>query len=305
MKNKSKSILASMGMLFTAIIWGFAFVVVKDVVSTVSPIYMLAFRFTIASLGLAIVFFKHFKRLNASTLLHGAVIGFIIFLAYLFQTIGIKYTTAGNNAFLTTLYVVLVPLILWIFTKRAPGIHIIVASVLAIIGIGFLSLQDDFFINKGDWLTILCSLGFALQMILIALYNQTDDVILLTILQIFFAAFFSWIVAPFAEGPIPLTALQEPVALQSILYLGIGSTLIGFLLQNLCQKFVSPPVVAIFLSLESLFGVIFAVIFLHEPFTLRMFIGCTLMFVAILLAETGFTFVPKLKKRKTDSKTTL
>ena len=92
MEKKTQSFLASCGMLVTAMIWGFAFVVVKDVVSVIPPVYMIAFRFTIAGAGLIIVFFNRLKKLTLSVFIHGCFIGVFLFLAYLVQTIGIQYT---------------------------------------------------------------------------------------------------------------------------------------------------------------------------------------------------------------------
>lgn len=298
MRQKTITILSSIGMLVTTAIWGLAFVVVKDAVDDVPPVYMMAFRFTIASVGLAIVFAKKFKQLNSSILLHGGIIGLCLFLAYLLQTIGIQYTTAGKNAFLTTVYVILVPLILWIFTQRFPGFHIIIASILAIIGIALLTLQESFLMNKGDVLTLFCGIFFALQIIFIARYNATEDAILLTVLQLMIAAILSWILAPFFDGSIPLQQMTNSKTLFSILYLGVFSTLIAFLLQNICQKYTPTSIAAIFLSLEAFFGMLFSCIFLKESLTIHMIWGCILLFIAIILAETGFSFWGNLFKRE-------
>lgn len=301
MKKNTITILASIGMLVTTAIWGFAFVVVKDTVDKVPPVYMMAFRFTIASVGLAVLTIKKFKRLTRSVYLHGTIIGLCLFLAYLLQTIGIQYTSAGKNAFLTAVYVIFVPLILWIFSHRFPGLHIIVASVMAMIGIALLTLQESLVMNKGDVMTLFCGIFFALQIIFIARYNATEDAILLTVLQLATAALLSWILAPFLDGPAPFPQLENTRTLFSILYLGIFSTLLAFLLQNICQKYTPTSVAAIFLSLEAFFGVLFSWIFLQEILTPPMLAGCVILFLAIVLAETGFSlFNPKkwLKKKK-------
>ena len=297
MRKNTITILSSIGMLATTAIWGFAFVVVKDAVDDVPPVYMMAFRFTIAAVGLSIIFARKFKHLTGSILLHGGIIGLCLFLAYLLQTIGIQYTTAGKNAFLTTVYVILVPLILWAFTQHFPGFHIIIASILAIIGIALLTLQENLVMNRGDVLTLFCGVFFALQIIFIARYNAAEDAILLTVLQLAVAAILSWLFAPFFEGSIPFRQLENSRTLLSILYLGIFSTLIAFLLQNLCQKYTPTSIAAIFLSLEAFFGMLFSWIFLKETLTITMILGCVLLFIAIILAETGFPFMGKFFKR--------
>lgn len=292
--NKSQAItfIASFGMLLTAAIWGFAFVVVKDSLDVVPPIYMLSFRFTIAGIVLALICIKKLALLNKTILLHGSVLGFFLFIAYAFQTIGCQYTTAGKNAFLTTIYVILVPLFLWILTKQQPKPQTIIAAFIALVGIALLSLQEDFSINKGDLLTIFCSIGFSLHMIFIAHYNATEDAVLLTILQIFFAALFSWITAPFIDGSFPLYVFHNSKTIFSLLYLGIFSTMIAFFLQNICQKYTPTPIASLFLSFESVFGVIFSCIFLKEILTRKMILGCMLLFCAVILSEL------KIKKQK-------
>lgn len=291
MGQKSITILSSIGMLITTAIWGFAFVVVKNTVDSVPPVYMMAFRFTIAAGGLVLLIPKKFRKLNGSILVHGIIIGICLFLAYLLQTIGIQYTTAGKNAFLTAVYVILVPLILWIFTRRFPGFHIIVAALMAMVGIALLTLQENLTMNKGDVLTLFCGIFFALQIIFIARYNATEDAILLTVLQLAVAAILSWICAPFFDGPVPLGELARTKTLLSILYLGLFSTLLAFLLQNICQKYTPTSVAAIFLSLEAFFGVLFSWLVLEEQMTPPMIGGCILLFAAIVLAETGFSFL--------------
>ncbi|MBO5235563.1 MAG: EamA family transporter [Spirochaetaceae bacterium] len=298
MTDNAKTLFASFGMLLTAAIWGFAFVVVKDSLDIVPPIYMMAFRFTIASVVLSLVFFNKFKLSTKKILLHGFILGVLLFLAYAFQTIGCLYTTAGKNAFLTAIYVILVPFFLWIMTKRKPGIHVIFAALIALVGIGLLTLQSDFSVNIGDLLTLICGIGYAFHMIFISRFNKTEDPILLTILQLFTAAILSWIFSPIWDGGFPKEVFYSSKAIYSLLYLGLISTMIAFFLQNLCQKYTPPTIAALLLSLESVFGVLFSCIFLKEPLTTTMVIGCILIFFAIILAETKFSFLLKKNKDK-------
>ncbi|MCI8466076.1 MAG: DMT family transporter [Lachnospiraceae bacterium] len=286
--------LANLGMAFAALIWGFAFVVVKDSVDSVPPVYMLAFRFTIAFIGLLLVFYKKLPKITKSDLICGSFLGFWLFISYFFQTVGIQYTTAGKNAFLTTIYVVIVPFLHWVINKKKPDWYCIVAAFLIIAGIGLLSLQGDMTINIGDILTIICGFGYAFHMIYIDKYTEIHDPVFLTILQIGMAALFSWIMAPFFDGGFP-TAVFSWRYLSGMLYLGIGSTMVAFLLQNVCQKYTTPTSASLFLSLESVFGVLFSLIFLKEYLTARMTAGCVLIFIAIIMAETKFSF---LKRRR-------
>lgn len=285
MTNKTISIISSIGLLFVTIIWGFAFVVVKNSLDYIPPIYMMAFRFSIAALVLSLIFINKFKNMNKATFLHGIGIGVFLALAYAFQTIGCQYTTAGKNAFLTTIYVILVPFLNWFIAKQKPDIYSIIAAFLSIIGIGFLSLRGDLTINIGDFLTLICGLCYALHIVYIARYSSNDDPILLTILQLATTAVLSWIFAPIMDGPFPLQGLQADGVIISMLYLGLLSTMAAFLLQNICQKYTPPSMAALLMSFESVFGVIFSVIFLKEILTTKSIIGFALMFSAILISE--------------------
>ena len=107
--NRKTRILASIGLLGAAMIWGFSFVIVKNSLDIVPTIYMLAFRFTIATIALAAIFWKKLKGLNKKIVSEGFILGALLFISYLLQTEGCKYTTAGKNAFLTTVYIIVVP----------------------------------------------------------------------------------------------------------------------------------------------------------------------------------------------------
>ncbi|MBU9725314.1 DMT family transporter [Diplocloster modestus] len=294
-QEKKISIAASFGLLSAAIIWGFAFVIVKSSLDVIPPVYMLAFRFTIASAGLALIFHKKFRALNKKLWEHGAILGLFLFLSYLFQTIGCQYTTAGKNAFLTTIYVVLVPFLHWIFNKKKPDRYCVIAAFMSVAGIGLLSLQGDLTMNIGDVLTLICGFGYAIHIVFIDRYTEMEDPVLLTVLQLGFAAVFSWILAPILDGSFPAGALR-PDMIAGMLYLGLLSTMVAFLLQNVGQKYTKPSTAALLLSMESVFGIIFSMIFLGEELTLKMAAGCILIFTAVIMAETKLEF---FKRKKT------
>lgn len=288
MNKRSTQVFASLGLLLTAAVWGFAFVVVKDSLDYVGSVYMVAIRFSIAAIGLAIIFCKRLKKIDKKHLLMGGVTGLFLFLAYLVQTIGCSYTTAGKNAFLTTIYVILIPLIGWPLYKKRPQWHVFLAAGLSLTGIGLLALGGDDIsgINIGDILTLLCGLFFALHILWTEKCNKEGcDTIIITMLQFAFAAFFGWILAPFMDGAFPIAAIQTPKVVLSMLYLGLFSSMICFSLQNIGLKYVQSSLASLFLSFESVFGVLFSTIFLHETLTLKMAVGCALIFSAIVIAE--------------------
>ena len=296
MNQKTTSFLASVGLVITAAILGFAFVVVKDSLDYIGAVYMFAIRYSLAAVVMGLIFIKKWRMMDARYLRHGLITGIFLFTAYTTQTIGCDYTTAGKNAFLTTVYVILIPLISWLLYKKRPGWYVFVAAIMSLTGIGLLALGtgDTAGLNLGDGLTLVCGLFYALHIIWTARYNeQGDDPLFLTLLQFVVCALLGWVLAPLYDGAFPVAGIQNPRVILSMLYLGLFSTMLCFSLQNIGLKYVQSSLASLFLSFESVFGVLFSTIFLHEKITLRMTAGCILIFVAVVLAETKFQFRTK------------
>ncbi|MCR5288999.1 MAG: DMT family transporter [Treponema sp.] len=290
MKNKLISTFAGAGLLLTACIWGVAFVVVKDSLDYVPPIYMLAFRFSIAAVGLLLAYFSRLNKLDALLWRHGAMLGLYLFLGYAFQTVGCDYTSAGKNAFLTTVYVIIVPILAWVFQKKRPHLFVFIAAVMSLTGIAMLALgtdalSDTLHINIGDILTLICGFFYAIHILFVSIWSQKQDPLLLTVVQFIVAAILSWIMAPLFDGAFPYAALHSFHVVGSMLYLGVLSTLVCFVLQNVGLKYVPPFLATICLSMESVFGVLFSVLLLGEILTPRMIVGCVLLFAAILFVQ--------------------
>ena len=283
------SFFSSFGLLLTAAIWGFGFVVVKDSLDYVGAFYLVALRYTLAAVIMALVIGKRWKKINFRYLRHGLLSGCFLGLGYLSQTVGCAYTTAGKNAFLTTIYVILIPLFTWFLYKKRPGWHVFVAALLSITGIGLLALGtgDAKAINKGDVFTLICGVFYALHIIWTEKYNrQKDDILLLTNLQFITATILAWLMAPFFDGKMSLSVLMDSKVIISILYLGLFATMLCFNFQNIGLKYVKSSLASLFLGFESVFGVLFSAIILHEALTLRMILGCVLIFGAVILAQS-------------------
>lgn len=281
-----KSILADISMFMTAIFWGGGFVAVKDALNNVSPFYMMSIRFTFAFLILSVIFLKRIKALKKKDLINGFIVGIFLFAGFAAQTIGMKYTTAGKNAFLTATNVVMVPFLYWIVKKKYPGIRAIAAAALTLLGIGLLTLNNGIIsINNGDFLTILCALFFAMHIVAVGHYTEVTDAIVLSIIQLGTAGLFSIFCALIFEPAISSRSVFQTNTLFPLFYLIIFSTMLAFLIQNAAQKYTPPTHAAIILCLESVFGSIFSVLFLGETFSATMIIGCLVIFSAVLLSE--------------------
>ena len=280
-------VLSVLGLILTTMIWGGSFVVMKNSVDILEPTFLLAVRFTIAALALVFVFHNNLKNRNKDSLRCGLILGVLLELSYLFQTYGIKYTTASKNAFITTLYVILVPFLHWGISKKRPKMKNLAAAVMAVIGLALLTLEGDLGINLGDFLTLLCGLCFALHMVYIDKFTEKHDPIFLTIVQIAVVGICNWLLVPVFDGmdAYNFQALMDKDLIIGLLYLAIFSTMVGFLLQNVCQKYLSANTTALLLSMESVFGALFSVMLLNEVLAGKMLLGCILMFLAVVVSE--------------------
>ncbi len=279
-----KKILSLAGVSLITLIWGYAFIIVKEAVDVMPVTYMLSARFSIAFIALSAIYFYKYKLLNMSYILQGLILGLLLYLMYYFQTYGCLYTTAGKNAFLTTIYVIIVPFINWLIVKSKPTKFNIIAGFMALTGIGLLSLNGDLSINIGDILTIICGFFVALHLIYVSKYAKTNDAILLSVLQLGFASLIGWIVV-IISGEAVETEIFTANIINSLLYLGILSTMVANVLQNVCQKYLSPSVTSLILSAESVVAMIFSVWLLGETLTVKMIIGCILIFTSICISE--------------------
>jgi drug/metabolite transporter (DMT)-like permease len=284
---------AKIALFVATLIWGSSFLVVKNSMDVMQPHMLLAFRFTIGGLLLCIIFHKRLKKLNKEYFIKGGILGTFLFIAYSLQTIGITDTTPGKNAFLTAIYCVLVPFFFWPVDRKKPDSFNVIAAFISIIGIGLVSLNGDLSIRMGDALTLASGVIYAIHIIAVAKFSGKRDPILLTIVQFGYAAIYSWVIGLLFED-IPTNWNTDSII--GILFLAVFATAGALLLQNIGQKYTHPAPAAIIMSLESVFGALFSVIFYHEVITTRLFIGFCLIFVAIIISETKLSFLFKRKK---------
>ena len=267
------------------IIWGSSFVIVKDVTNSMPPAWILVVRFTAAAIIMAVAFLKYrelyFERSHVG---FGLLFGLAMFLAYYTQTIGITDTTPGKNAFLTGTYCVIVPFLAWALVRRRPNRYNIVAAVLCIVGIGFISLDGSLTMRFGDAMTLVCAVFYALHIILVSQFAQGRNIYVLTMWQFAGVAICSLFVGGLFE-PMPDWAALPVDCWISLAYLAIACTTVALLFQNIGQAHIPPASAALLLSLEAVFGVAFSVALGAETLTLRIVFGFALVFAAIIISE--------------------
>jgi drug/metabolite transporter (DMT)-like permease len=279
----------------TAIIWGSGFVASAIALDHFTPYQILAGRFIIGTLILGVIFHKKVKNIDKSTMIKGAVLGIFLYLAFALQTVGLQYTTPSKNAFLTAVNVVIVPFIAFVMYKRKIDIYELVGAILAMIGVGVLSLKLSADINIGDLLTLGCAFGFAFHIFYTAKYVKHSDPILLTLIQMITAAIIGSIVVLF-KGETSVVMEKEGVF--SLLYLGVFSTTIAYLLQTVAQKMITETKAAIILSTESFWGMVFSIAILDEAMTIKMVLGAILILCAIIISETKLPFLKRKKLKE-------
>jgi len=292
-EKKKNAVLGRGALLFTTLIWGTSFVVLKNTLNSVPTLYILAFRFSGAAILLAVVFAKQLKNIDRQYIKNGIVLGLFLFAGYTVQTYGLYYSTPSKNAFLTAAYCVLVPFFSWFIYKKRPDKYNFIATVVCLVGVGFVSLKNDKTVEFGDLLTLCCSVFYAVHIVLTSKYIKGRSVALLTMLQFATAGVLSWVSA-LITTPFPTQISTGNI--WSIVYLCVMCTAVCFLCQTFGQKHTPPSTAAIILTLESVFGAAFSVLINHEVLTSKLYAGFALIFIAVLVCETKLNF---LKRKKT------
>ncbi|CAM3271479.1 DMT family transporter [Filibacter tadaridae] len=287
------------GLLITAIIWGSGFVASAVSLDYYTPYQILEGRFLIGALLLSVIFHKKLKGIKKSTLAKGALLGTFLYIAFALQTIGLQYTTPSKNAFLTSVNVIIVPFIGFILYKKKINLFELCGAVLAMLGVAVLSLKLTSEINSGDLLTLGCAVAFAFHIFYTSKYVKDEDPVLLTLIQMAVATGIGFIVVV-AKGEMSFSV--ESAGFVPLIYLGIFSTTLGFLLQTVAQKFITETKAAIILSTESFWGMVFSVVILSEVLTFKIIVGAMLILSAIVISETKLSFIKKIKLKKVATK---
>lgn len=287
--------MGEIALTITAIIWGSGFVASSISLEYFTPYQILAGRFLIGAIVLTVIFHKKLKNINKSTMIKGVVLGIFLYLAFALQTVGLQFTTPSKNAFLTAVNVVIVPFIAFVIYKRKIDMYELMGAILAMVGVGILSLKLSAEINIGDLLTLGCAFGFAFHIFFTAKYVKDSDPVSLALIQMMTAAIIGMIVVLF-KGETSFVIEKE--GMFSLLYLGIFSTTLAYLLQTVAQKMITETKAAIILSTESFWGMVFSVAILDETMTIKMVIGAILILTAIIISETKMPFLKKNKLKE-------
>ncbi len=277
-----KKYLAIAGLIAVTVIWGGGFVASDIALESLRPFQIMAIRFLLASVLMGAASIRELKGIDFKEIRAGILMGCALFVGFAFQIVGLQYTTPSKNAFLTALNVVMVPFIAFLILKKKISMKSIAGAVMAIFGVGLLSLDQDLSLGIGDALTLVCAVGFAFQIFFTSEFVKKYRAVVLNFVQMLTAVLLS-IVSLFLFGETEFHVTTQ--GWLSVLYLGVISTALCYLLQTASQKYVDETKAAIILSMESVFGTIFSILILHEQVTVRMICGCVIILAAVIVSN--------------------
>ncbi|MBQ6976223.1 MAG: DMT family transporter [Selenomonadaceae bacterium] len=276
-------------LLGASFFWGTTFVAQMSGMDGLGPFSYAAARYFIGFLAmLAVMYFTHEERLRERRagkygrgFLAGIFCGIFLFLASSFQQVAMLYTTAGKAAFITCLYIIFVPLASKLIGKKIRTENWI-GAFLAITGLYFLSIGEEFTVNFGDFLLLIGAVFWTLQIMAIDKVAKKVDTIDLSTSQVFVTALLSFIVMMIFENPTWGAIFN---AAFPIFYGGVMSSGVAFTLQIYGQKYAEPSAAAILMSFESIFGALSGWLLLGEVMSGREIFGCVLMLAGIIVTQ--------------------
>lgn len=286
----TRQIKADLAILSITVVWGSSFVLMKNITGSIPFYAFLSLRFTVASVILCLIFHKALKGIKPQAVFHGCILGLMLFGGMALQYIGLEYTTASKSAFVTGLNVVMVPVFSAFILKKMPPVNAIIGVILATAGLFVLSGGFSESWNKGDTLTLLCAVCFALQIIFIDKFAAKTDTRQLAVIQILSAAvFYSVLWLGFGMYK-PISMTMDSWVIGTILYTGAMGTALAFGVQTIAQKFTTPTRAALIIACEPVFGAVFAVTMpdrwgATESLSLETILGCLLILSGMLVTE--------------------
>lgn len=289
-RNRLYMLLGDLGILIVALIWGTTNVVIRDALEGITPLWFSGLRFAIAWVTVMIFFGKRAFRLPKETRLKSTFLGMVFICAYLCAAIGLVYTTAGNQSFIISMSVVLVPISVWALTRKFPGWHVVLSVLLCTAGMCGLMLDGNLTVNLGDLLSFAACVFVTVYILLVQKYVKGVDPYALTCWQAFGGMLIALVVAAIFE---PFPANVPLRAWLAIIHTGTIGFALTLVIQTVAQKYTNATHVAILLSTAGVFGSVAGVIFINEPMTLRIFMASAMILTGVITVEA----VPVIRKR--------
>jgi len=283
-------------LLSLTIIWGSTFVLTKFILENASPFVYVAVRFFIASLLFAALFFRRLRTISKDAVVKGLVLGVLLFLGFMLQTIGMKFTTASKSAFVTGLMVVFTPIFQLVIERKAPKIGNIIGVALIAIGLYLLTSPKGSEFNIGDALTLVCAVLFSIYTVYLDIFGKEHDPAHLTFIQFASTTILAAIAIPFLEtAHLNLTFNF----LLNLAYLAVMPTVVALYVMAKYQKYTTPTRSAIIYSMEPPVAAIFAFFIIGEQIGMIGVIGGVLILFGLIVSELSDVIFTR-KKEKLD-----
>lgn len=275
---------AELTLLLLTFFWGITFPLVKIALNFCSPFLFLAIRFAIGTLIIWIIYSKKLGFMDKASLRAGIIIGIFLFLGFAFQTVGLKYTASSKSAFITGLFVIMVPPLSVLMVKEKPKLFSLIGVVLALSGLWLMTKPKGSEFNFGDLLTLFCAISFSFQVIYVQIYSKTFDFEKLTFVQLLTTTALS----------IPSMFLFETIKfvydsnlLSAIVITALFATALGLTIQNRMQKDTTATKASVIYTMEPVFAAVFSYLLLDEIFGLVGIVGAFLILSGMLCSELG------------------
>ena len=290
---KKKQFLGSVLLLVTAVIWGMAFAFQRVGMEHIGPVTFTASRMTLSAVAVSVfaVFCKgetgykdenEKRRYSSATVIGGICCGVFLTSASIMQQAGIVYTTAGKAGFITSLYMLLVPVVSFVLFKKHHAVNVWIAVAIGLIGMYLLCMSESLTLSMGDGLVFICAVLFCGHILCCDHFAGRGNPVRISAVQFITGTVISWIAAFIMESP-DIGDIME--AIVPVLYCGIASGGIGYTLQIIGQKYTEPAIAALIMSLESVFAVIGGAVILGETMSPRETAGCIIIFLAIIIVQ--------------------
>ncbi len=280
-----KILFADLVLLLLNILWGYCFLVIKDLLVELKPFQIITLRFLIPSLFLVPIYFGSFLKLNQSDLKNFLLTSIALGLGFSFQTLGMQFSSPSKAGVFTGMLVVFVPFVYYFVSKKKISNRILIGTIFSFLGLGLFSLNDikSYFFQLGDFLLISCAIIYAVHIVLNDFSFQKNP----NINENSFASFqiltsgFIGLVFTLSFEKIPSSISLKSIYL--ILFLAFFGSFIAYFIQTWAQKISPPSHVGILLCTESIFVCIFSYFLLDEVFGLEKILGTLILTFGILL----------------------
>jgi len=292
-KLSPRSTIAILLLILTTVLWGTSFIITKNITQDLPVFLYLGIRFLIGLIGF-IPFILHLKHLNKKIVIMAFTTGFLFFFGMIFQTYGLQSTTAGKTGFITGLSTVMVPFLVWLGSRKRLNQKIWIPVILSVIGMAFLLLEGETGggLIIGDILVVICAFFFAVYYVQNGKYVRFSDVYSYSIIQMLVISVSSFLCSLLFRESYDL--LSAPLNFWFVMiYMGIGVMTLTFIFQNWSQQYQDATTVAIIFTLEPVFAAFFAFLIGNETLSLFGWIGCGLIFAAIIITVLKNTSINK------------